>query len=128
MDDTLKEVPSSQVILGMPFYTRVWTLTPSEEKTEDGSDYTVSSQVYGMKGANDLLSTMGAAKTWQADSGQHYAEFRDGDNLCKVWLEDSASAEERLKLIDEKELAGASFWKLGFETSDIWDTIIKYIN
>lgn len=128
VDDTLKEVPSSQVILGMPFYTRVWSLTPSEEKSEDGSDYTVSSQVYGMKGANDLLTTMGAAKTWQADSGQHYAEFRDGDNLCKVWLEDSASAEERLKLIDEKELAGASFWKLGFETSDIWDTIIKYIN
>ena len=31
-------------------------------------------------------------------------------------------------MMDEKELAGASFWKLGLGTSDIWDTIIKYIN
>lgn len=124
VDDTLKEVPSEQVILGMPFYTRVWTLPSSEDNENDS----VSSQVYGMKAANDLLVTMGATKTWQADSGQNYAEFKDGDNTCRVWLEDSASAEERLKLMQEKELAGASFWKLGFETSDIWDTIIKYIN
>ena len=26
--DTLKEVPAEQVILGVPFYTRVWALTP----------------------------------------------------------------------------------------------------
>ncbi len=117
VSDTLDEVPANQVILGMPFYTRVWTI---EEP--------VSSKVYGMKAAGDLLATMGAKKTWQADSGQNYAEFKDGDKVCKVWLEDSASAEERLKLMKDKKLAGASFWKLGFETNEIWDTIIKYIN
>lgn len=117
VSDTLDEVPASQVILGMPFYTRVWTI-----------DDPVTSQVYSMRGANDLLTTMGAKKTWQADNGQNYAEFKDGDKICKVWLEDSASAEERLKLMQDKKLAGASFWKLGLETSDIWDTIIKYIN
>lgn len=117
VSDTLDEVPASQVILGMPFYTRVWTI-----------DDPVTSQVYSMRGANDLLTTMGAKKTWQADNGQNYAEFKDGDKICKVWLEDSASAEERLKLMQDKKLAGASFWKLGLETSDVWDTIIKYIN
>lgn len=117
VSDTLDEVPASQVILGMPFYTRVWTI-----------DDPVTSQVYSMRGANDLLTTMGAKKTWQADNGQNYAEFKDGDKICKVWLEDSASAEERLKLMQDKKLAGASFWKLGLETSNVWDTIIKYIN
>lgn len=130
--DTLAEVPSDQVILGMPFYTRVWALTPQGDTTnEDESadtDYDVSSQIYGMRAAETLIASNNATKTWLSDCGQNYAEFKNGNVIYKVWLEDSASAEERLKLVDENKLAGASFWKLGFETSSIWDTIIKYIN
>ena len=131
--DTLKEVPAEQVILGMPFYTRVWALTPEDENADSAdadtdTAYEVSSQIYGMRAANELLATKGAVKTWQEDCGQNYAEFTDGTSKYQVWLEDAASAEARLKVMDENKLAGASFWKLGFETSDVWDTIIKYIN
>lgn len=131
--DTLKEVPAEQVILGMPFYTRVWALTPEDENADSAdadtdTAYEVSSQIYGMCAANELLATKGAVKTWQEDCGQNYAEFTDGNSKYQVWLEDAASAEARLKVMDENKLAGASFWKLGFETSDVWDTIIKYIN
>lgn len=130
--DTLAEVPADQVILGMPFYTRVWALTPqSSSDNQDESadtDYEVSSQIYGMRAADTLLASNNATKTWLEDCGQNYSEFKNGDVIYKVWLEDSSSAEQRLKLIDENKLAGASFWKLGFETSSIWDTIIKYIN
>lgn len=130
--DTLAEVPADQVILGMPFYTRVWALTPqSSSDNQDESadtDYEVSSQIYGMRAADTLLASNNATKTWLEDCGQNYSEFKNGDVIYKVWLEDSSSAEQRLKLIDENKLAGASFWKLGFETNSIWDTIIKYIN
>ena len=132
VSDTLSEVPSDQVILGMPFYTRVWALTPQgDTANEDGSadtDYDVSSQIYGMRAAETLITSNNATKTWLSDCGQNYAEFKNGNVIYKVWLEDSSSAEERLKLVGENNLAGASFWKLGFETSSIWDTIIKYIN
>lgn len=132
VDDTLAEVPANQVILGMPFYTRVWSLTPQGDgnSEDDGSEiiYDIGSQIYGMRAAEMLLASNNATKTWLEDCGQNYAEFKNGNVLYKVWLEDAASAEQRLKLIDENKLAGASFWKLGFETSDVWDTIIKYIN
>ncbi len=36
--------------------------------------------------------------------------------------------EEKLKVLQENQLAGGSFWKLGLELPSIWDTIIKYIN
>ena len=130
--DTLAEVPADQVILGMPFYTRVWALTPqggtdNADESAD-TDYEVSSQIYGMSTAETLLASNNATKTWKEDCGQNYAEFTSGNVIYKVWLEDASSAEQRLKLVDENKLAGASFWKLGFETSSIWDTIIKYIN
>ncbi len=35
---------------------------------------------------------------------------------------------EELKVLQENQLAGGSFWKLGLELPSIWDTIIKYIN
>ena len=81
-----------------------------------------------MQAASILLASYGVEKQWLEKSGQNYAEFERDGVIYKVWLEDSASAEARLKLLDEYQLAGASFWKLGFETSDVWDTIIKYIN
>ena len=128
VSDTLKEVPADQVILGMPFYTRVWEI-PSESSSDDtAAGAKIPSKIYGMKAANDFLATHGATKTWLDDCGQNYSEFTDNDTTYKVWLEDSASAECRLKLVEEKKLAGASFWKLGFETSDIWDTVTRYIH
>lgn len=125
--NTLKEVPASQLILGMPFYTRIWALTPTDKEAEETSS-DLSSKIYGMKAAADVLTTNGATKTWLEDCGQNYSEFQADGVTYKVWLEDAKSAEARLKVVEENKLAGASFWKLGMETSDVWDTIIKYIH
>ncbi|MCC8081692.1 MAG: glycosyl hydrolase family 18 [Lachnospiraceae bacterium] len=35
--DTLEEVPAEQVILGVPFYTRLWKLTPNDTDTDADS-------------------------------------------------------------------------------------------
>ena len=55
-------------------------------------------------------------------------KFKSGKDLYQIWVEDAESIEAKCKLLDKHKLAGAAFWKLGQETRDIWDTIIKYIN
>lgn len=128
VENTMKEVPSEQIILGMPFYTRVWCLTPRSDESDTEMIYDVTSEAYGMNAAAKLVKANDAKKVWLEDCGQFYAEYENNGLLYKIWLEDSSSLDERLRLLDEYSLAGASFWKLGLESDDIWDTVIKYIN
>lgn len=129
VENTLKEVPAEQTILAMPFYTRIWTLTPADPESDtDSGDYTISSKAYGMKVSWDIMNGNNADIFWDEDSGQYFGMYTKDDIIYESWLENSESMDERLRVMDEHKLAGVSFWKLGFETDDIWNTVIKYIN
>lgn len=134
VENTLAEVPADQVILGMPFYTRVWECTPKENVSDlEAADenfipYTVTSQAVGMYEPAKRAEVNGVQPQWREEDGQNYIEYQQNGITYKIWVEDEASMELRLQLMKEKNLAGASFWKLGLEKSSIWDTIIKYIN
>lgn len=135
-DDILEEgVPAEQVILGMPFFTRVWAETPKDSDGDDAESasenyvpYELSSEAVGMLSAQRLMEVNGAEKTWLDDMGQFYTEYVNNNITYKIWFEDVRSIEEKLKVMDSHEFAGASFWKLGLEDQTVWDTVIKYIN
>lgn len=132
--NTLLEVPAEQIILGCPFYTRIWALTPKEETdtveaaSEDYVPYEVSSEAIGMDNVMRRLEINGAVPGWSEEDGQNYAEYENEGITYKVWLEDAKSLALKLEVMKSNNLAGAAFWKLGFETDSIWDTIIKYTN
>lgn len=133
VEDTLQDVPAEQLILGMPFYTRVWSETPidgdgSTGETDNVVDYALSSYAASMSDVQKLISANGAEQVWLDDIGQNYVEYKNSGVTYKIWIEDATSLEEKLKVMTSHNLAGGSFWKLGLETSSIWDTIIKYIN
>lgn len=128
IQNTLKEVPGEQIVLGIPFYTRVWQLTLNSDDSDTEMIYDVTSKAYGLRASAKLISNHNAQKVWLEDCGQFYAEFESEGSTFKIWLEDASSIDEKLRLISEYSLAGSSFWKLGLQTDEIWDTVIKYIN
>lgn len=137
IEETLRDVPAAKVINAVPFYTRLWNETPkTEEELAEGqgteaANYpmNVTSEALGMEEAAQRVSEAGATATWDDTVKQNYAEWTGDDgSTYKIWLEDASSLEVKLGLMKDNKLAGTAAWKLGFETSDIWDLIQRYVN
>lgn len=113
----LEDVPAEKLILGMPFYTRVWIETEKDGKAE------LTSKALSMEGIEKLIVENNAKKVWDTESGQFYSEFKDGNSTYKVWLEDEKSLNLRTAIVHKYELAGASAWRLDFEAPAVWNVI-----
>ncbi|MGN0170992.1 MAG: glycosyl hydrolase family 18 protein [Lachnospiraceae bacterium] len=126
--NTLKEVPKEQIILGLPFYTRVWELTPKSNDAGEKTEYKTASQAVGMQTAENMAKVNGATPVWNKDCAQYYAEYENSGKIYQIWMEEEESLTRKLQEAEKNELAGVSFWKLGFEKASVWNTILKYWN
>ena len=115
---TLKEVPANKVINALPFYTRVW-------KTKGD---TVTSEALNMETAWNFIKNNGVGMSWDSTAGQNYGEVQKGNTFYQIWMEDKDSIEAKLAVMRKYGIGGVAAWKLGYETSDIWDMIATYLN
>ena len=113
IENTLKEVPKEKVINAVPFYTRVWTV--NEGKT--------TSKAYGIADARQWVADTHVDLTWDQELGQFYGSTVNGNGEQYIWMEDEKSMALKIGLVKDFDLAGVACWKLGFESSDIWDIV-----
>lgn len=107
------EVPSEKIILGIPFYTKLWTET---------SDGTVSSKTISMKSIENVLPS-NITKTWDDTLKQYYVEYKSGSSTKKMWIEDLESIKEKVLLVSKYNLAGTSGWQKDLELEEVWKLI-----
>lgn len=107
------EVPAEKIILGLPFYTKLW-------KTKNNE--VVGSQVIFISNIENQIPA-NATKEWKEDLQQYYIQYEKDGYTYKMWLEDITSFEKKIQLVEEYGLAGAGYWRKGFENEKVWDVI-----
>lgn len=114
----LEHIPQNKLVLGVPFYTRLWL-------EKDGK---VSSQALSMEAANKFIAENDIELVWDDNSLQYYGEIKKDNTLYKIWLEDTKSLEMKASLVHKYGLAGIASWRKGFETADVWNSLDRVLN
>lgn len=113
------EVDTDKIILGVPFYMRVWFERPSRDYA---NRMKVTSDAITMHKMEDLLNNGDFTKIWDEPSGQYYISYLDFEDqaLKKVWIEDSESLKLKVALVHKYGLKGIASWTRGYELESIW--------
>jgi spore germination protein YaaH len=120
LERTLAEVPASKLLLGIPLYTREWV----ETKDKKGK-VKVSSKTMAMASVDVRQDETSSTPKWLPNAGQNYLQFTEDDGTHKIWIEDDRSIALRMGLVEGKGLAGAAFWRRGFEKPEIWEQVTE---
>jgi len=118
IQDTLELVPREKVLLGIPFYTRLW-----KEEVQANGRIKVTSKAYGMEAMQEILKENEAEIIWNEEAGQYYAQYDQEGKTYKVWIEDARSLALKTTLVEKYGLAGYAAWRKDFETNDVWEAI-----
>ena len=129
-------VDMSRLIVGIPFYTRLWF---------EYSDGTLGRDTCDMNTVEELTAEHELTYHWLEDVGYDYAEYEEtteaygeynelGEYVevpekttkTRIWYENAKSLDAKLKLISQYNVAGIASWRLGQETQDVWAVLEKY--
>jgi spore germination protein YaaH len=119
VNNILSVVPKEKTIIAIPFYTRLW------KETTEGE---VTSETLSMTPAANLITDNGLEAKWDDASGCYYVEYKKDGATYRMWQEEDKSIEEKMKVINNADVAGVAEWKLGLEKESIWNVIERYLN
>lgn len=109
-------VDISKLILGIPFYTRVWE-KPVFKTTSDADKHI---GVIGMERMEEIIREFGAVQTWDAESGQYIVTYNKDGKARIFWKEDLKSTDLKTSLVLKYNLAGVASWSRVDSHPDIW--------
>ena len=114
-----EEIDEEKLILGIPFYTRIWT--------EDENGNLIKSSTVNMNNIDKVIPS-NAEKQWNEELKQYYVEYKDGNNTKKIWIEDLESLKAKVSLVEKNNLAGIASWQKGMETEEVWTMLKEALN
>lgn len=97
------EIPSEKILMGMPNYGYDWNL-PYTRGTAASS--------IGFMAALDLAVRNNSEIFYDEKSQTPYFYYTENGTRHVVWFDDAMSIDAKLRLVDEFDLAGASYWTI----------------
>lgn len=101
----IQEVPSHKLVLGIPFYMRLWHETNNIARGE----------TLAIKNTSHYFTNYADKMTWDDQLKLHYLTIPTENGKDRIWFENNTSLALKLKLVKELQLGGFAAWRKGFE-------------
>lgn len=129
----LDKTTSDKIVVGIPFYGRIWSLDDNRIVGKGASSKTIQ-QI--LKDCEATVQYDEASESVKAEFTVTEADGKytvGGDFVLQpgnyvAWFENDESYQEKLGLIEKYDLKGAGAWSLGQEDTAIWDHYEDWIN
>jgi len=120
----LKNVPSSKIVIGLPFFGRYWK--------DDGS---VNGKGISLIRVNELIKKYNGTVTFDNNTKSPKAtinitgyEPEVSKGRYTIWFENEESILHKLRLTEKYNLNGAGSWSLNQATQNIWNIYNNWYN
>ncbi|HLQ48287.1 MAG TPA: glycosyl hydrolase family 18 protein [Candidatus Dormibacteraeota bacterium] len=104
-------VPVERTILGLPLYGMAWPVASPEQ----GAASTGRGAVWIPRRNLDLLTGAAPVPTYDPVESVDFLAVPDGAGWRAIYLDTPTSLTPKLRLANERGLAGAGFWAIGYE-------------
>ncbi|HCT65438.1 MAG TPA: glycoside hydrolase [Lachnospiraceae bacterium] len=113
LDYAITEIPSDQILMGIPSYGYIWQLPYEKGVTKATSISNLT--------AIEIAAEKNVEIFYDETSQSPFYNFIDNTGTpAEVWFEDARSIETKLMLIKEYGLAGAGYWNLDRPFQQNW--------
>ncbi len=128
----LGKVPKEKIVLGLPFYGRIW---------KEGGGFPQGAGIGNME-VQELIENYNGKVTFEEKSATPYATITVKEKDQKpiiggkpietgtytIWFENEGSIKQKLQLVEKYNIKGTGSWSLGQETADTWDYYRLWLN
>ncbi|MCL1996002.1 MAG: glycosyl hydrolase family 18 protein [Defluviitaleaceae bacterium] len=123
--DLVAVMDSDRIILGLPFYTRIWYI----RQNEFGQNVYEQRHV-GIQFGQSYFADAGVPLQWSEEYGSYFASFTtmEGDQevTTLAWVETERSLELKARLVEQYGLAGVAGWQRSLATPGVW-AMLDYV-
>lgn len=127
LQDYLKAVPSSKLLLGVPFYGYEWQTMNGDSQAFTLPD---TGTTASYKRVQEILSQKDKLKVvekWNETALSPYVIYQEHNTTHVMYYDNSRSLSYKLDFVNQLDLAGIAIWALGYEGDyrELWDIINK---
>ncbi len=128
----LGHAPKEKIVLGLPFYGRIWSDSGVYPNGYGISNTRVAQYIDKYAGRVTVDGTSLSAKAIITVNAEDEKPVVGGKTLAAgtytIWYENEETLKAKLALVRKYDIKGAGSWSLGQETGDTWDYYRLWLN